>query len=716
MKPSILPYIYSKDTSIPFTNSTLVEDMTLLYDGEYPIIYKNEFRNMKDMYDCNHEINHMESRINILDRIYFDNPEFINQYANTDDLKILYFDIETSSYMTFSNAQEDAIIAIGVAINEGPIELFMADTYDDDKKILNQFFEYIQKHDPDIIVTFNGIWFDVPYVCDRCVINGMSTSRFGRDNREVFNTDNKTFISGRIHYDIYKKSVSLDQNLFKFATNRKMKTVARHYNLPDVIEEDESTLSNMRAMVGTQQLYDYLYSDIQVTRGLSNIYLPTLITLAEDINVSLESCIDSSPSYISKVLFSREYHKRNIISDKTVAVAHPELLNKQGAIVGCYKPGLFLKNLRKFDYLSMYPTIMRTLNLGPETTKIVRTEPNLSPYAANMNNQILTLSIPDENLNKQIIIEIDFTQPGFISKSIGDLMTERADLKRQMKELPIDSQKWAALDTRQLAVKIANNTFSGYLGLSSAAFGSLASYIAITGTGRFLIQSVMDKLESVIAVDTDGAVLNSSENINDINKWLENFILDFYDIETNYMELEEEKFEAGYFRDAAKQYLLLENGKLITHGASFKASNLTPIFRTIINDIGLRMLKDDPDLESHIDQYYDSTQFTLANIKKNIKVKPVANYAKGNAIGKQLGIQYEKRFGTPIIHETQLGYVKIKSKRGSSYQLVTIFDSMDDIKKLDTEYYIEIVNSAIDRLGLTHMRPDQRAQMSIFDF
>ena len=41
---------------------------------------------------------------------------------------------------------------------------------------------------------------------------------------------------------------------------------------------------------------------------------------------------------------------------------------------------------------------------------------------------------------------------------------------------------------------------------------------------------------------------------------------------------------------------------------------------------------------------------------------------------------------------------------------------MEDIERLDTDYYIKIVNNAIDRLGLTHIRPDQRAQTSIFDF
>jgi DNA polymerase elongation subunit (family B) len=496
-----------------------------------------------------------------------------------------------------------------------------------------------------------------------------------------------------------------------------MKTVARIYKLPDIIEEDETALSNMRALVGTQRLYDYLYSDIQITRGLSNIYLPAIISLAERINVALESCIDGSPAFISNTIFSREYKATNIISDKTVIVANPELGDKQGALVGSFAPGLYLEGVRKFDVLSYYPNLVRTLNLDPLTTKIQQVKNKLEPYQAVMSDdKILTLSIPDTKLNKQIIITVDMNVRGFTSIFVDELMIERMELKSKMKTLDDNSPEWASLDVNQLAIKVILNSITGYFGQGWATFGSLASYIAITGSGRFLIQTLIDKMENTIALDTDGIVISSKEDIKEVNIWLEKFILDFYNIDKNYIELEEEVIESAYFRDANKQYLVLQDNELIIHGASFKGSNLPKIFSTIIEDIGLRMLKDDSNLEEAIDVYYDSNQFTLSNIKKSIKIKPVNNYASKSPIGRQLGIQYEKRFGVKIKHETRLEYVKIKSKRGSSYQLVTIFDNMEDIERLDVDYYIDIVNNAIDRLGLTHMRPDQRAQTSIFDF
>lgn len=718
MKSPILPYIYSKDEPIPFTNSKRIENMQLLYDGKYDVIYKNEFRNMSDMYDVTHDVTHMEARVKILDRIYYDKPTFINDYANIDELKILYLDIETDTENLFPNAQENAIIAIGLAINNESIELLMADTYNDDSVILKEMFKYIKENDPDIIVGYNSCFFDMPYLCDRCKINNISTSGFGRGNREVFITDKKIYIEGRIHYDIFERSVKLDQQLFKKSPkNKKMKTVARIYKLPNIIEEDETALSNMRALVGTQRLYDYLYSDIQITRGLSNIYLPAIISLAERINVALESCIDGSPAFISNTIFSREYKATNIISDKTVIVANPELGDKQGALVGSFAPGLYLEGVRKFDVLSYYPNLVRTLNLDPLTTRIKQVKNKLEPYQAVMSDdEILTLSIPDTKLNKQIIITVDMNIRGFTSTFVDELMIERMELKSKMKTLDDNSPEWASLDVNQLAIKVILNSITGYFGQGWATFGSLASYIAITGSGRFLIQTLIDKMENTIALDTDGIVISSKEDIKEVNIWLEKFILDFYNIDKNYIELEEEVIESAYFRDANKQYLVLQDDKLIIHGASFKGSNLPKIFSTIIEDIGLRMLKDDSNLEEAIDVYYDSNQFTLGNIKKSIKVKPVDNYASKSPIGRQLGIQYEKRFGAKIKHETRLEYVKIKSKRGSSYQLVTIFDNMEDIKRLDIDYYIEIVNNAIDRLGLTHIRPDQRAQTSIFDF
>jgi DNA polymerase elongation subunit (family B) len=424
-----------------------------------------------------------------------------------------------------------------------------------------------------------------------------------------------------------------------------------------------------------------------------------------------------------------------IISDMTVGQAHPYLsATKQGALVGCFKPGLYKgKGLRKFDVISYYPNLDRTLNLSPETCRIVRIDEELLPYTAKMDHdtEILTLSIPDDKAKRQVIIEIDFARRGFTSSFVDKAMTDRLEMKQKMKTLSHDSPEYASLDVNQLNLKVIMNSITGYFGMEFAAYGSLASYIAITGTGRYLISKLIEHVESTVALDTDGIVINSDEDIDETNAWLEKYILEFFKVPKNYIQLEEEHFEAAYFRDGSKQYLLLERDKqnnphLVIHGISFKGSNLPKIFSSIIEEFGLQMLLVDEndksamrEFEEAIAKHYDKDNWNLEIIKKRIKVKPIEQYASSGTIGGQLGVQYQKRFDIAITNPTQLDYVKVKRPHGSTYQLVTIFDSFDGIDGIDYKYYEEIVDSAFDRLGLLdHIPRMKRAgrQKNLFDF
>jgi DNA polymerase elongation subunit (family B) len=658
----------------------------------------------------------METRVKTLERIYYTEDKFINKYPNSNTLKVLVFDIETDTFMTFPDPDDNCIISIGCQLNNEPIKIFSAETFNDDSKIINDFFAYIKEVDPDIFCGYNSTFFDFPFFARRCEINSISTSGFSRDDREIFITAKQVYISGRSSYDIFSRSTLRDQSLFtKAPKNKRLKTIATLYGLKDVIVEDANTMSNMRALVGTQRLHDYLESDIRATKFLCDIYLPGILSLAETINVSIDSCIVSTPAFVPSTIFSRKFHELGVISDMNVMQAHPNLIDRQGAYVACYQPGIYFSDIKKVDMRSYYPNLLRMLNLSSETAKIIRVENKLKPYNAEMDsNNILTLSVPDEKLNKQIIIEIDFNTRGFASEFIDTMMEERAEMKSEMHSNEHGSTEWNGLNTRQINHKVIANSLTGFFSQGYANFGSLASYIAITGTARYIIMKLIDHVESTIALDTDGIIINSGEKVEDLNEWLEDFVLTTFKVPKNYLVLEEEPIEAAFFRDAKKQYLVLEDGRLLVHGISFKGSNLPKLFSSIIEDIGLRMLQADHDLDTHIDKYYDVSQFTLDNIKKSVKVKPPGSYSAGNAIGKQLGLQYEARFKTKITHETSLSYVKIKSKRGSNYQLITIFDSMKDVIGLDLDYYIQIVNNAIDRLGL--VRPDMRAQTSMFDF
>lgn len=747
--PPIRPFCYTEQEP---PNNAFVElvEKRLLYDIYNPKkLFKCSFNTVKEMRDtCGASPDFFESRFNFKDRIYTSCPQLIRLYANDRPLKIMCLDFEMDTFMKFPIPQENAIIAAGMqfftygAKEPDKIELILADTYNNDKPLLEAVLQRIEEEDPDIFVVYNGLGFDFPYMFDRLKINKLDVKRLSRDNSEPWINNSakrkEIKLGGRIIYDIFYRSVERDQNLFKWSPpNKQMKTVAKIYGLDNVVEEPQSVMGNMRSMVGNPELEKYLTSDIRCTKFLGDIYLPSIINLAESRGVSLESCINSSPSYIGHMLFAKQYEQMGIISDKSVGEAYPDLIkDKQGAIVDCFKPGLYKKGLKKKDVISFYPNLVRTFNLSPETCFLMSTENGTRPYTARMNHEakFLTLEIPDEKLNKQLIIGIDFSQRGFASEFVDQAMTERIQMKKMMKILDEKSPEYADLDVNQLGLKVTLNTITGYYGQEYSMFGSLACYSAITGTGRFLISKLIEYVGGAIALDTDGIVTDDLISIEDTNAWLEKFILDFFQVPKNYIELELENFEAAYFRDKSKQYLLLERNKkgephLVVHGISFKGSSLPKLFSKIIYTMGLKMLlldDNDPiankEFDDEIAACYDQSNWILDHIAKRIKCQPLSNYKTSGTLGGQLVKQYESRFKTKIKTDTQLSYVKVKQK-GSTYRLMTIFDNLEDVSNLDKDYYLDIIESAFERLGLTDRTPKGKAaikeakkQKTLFDF
>jgi len=736
----IKPYCYTSSYIPPEAKSTLVQKQLLYNKTNTKPIYKLEFNTINQLKDCCSSNEFYEAKINFRDRIFTDLPELISTYANTSPLKVMCFDIETDSYMTFPTASENAIIAIGFQINDEPIQILMSEKYNDDKAILEEFCNIIDKEDIDVFVGYNSSFFDWNFIFERMKINKLNTTIFSRDGSEPFIIGDNKYIKfgGRVHLDLYTRGVAKDQNLYKFANkniDKKLKTISKLYGLKDVIIEPPEIMSNMRSIVNTKELHDYLTSDIRATRFLCNIYFPALISMAEYLEISLESIVNSSPAYMPHMLLSKHYSKVGIISEGTVGEMYPELIEgKMGALVGSFHPGVYKQCLRKFDIQSDYPNVCRSLNLSPETTEIIRVENTLSEFSANMDNekQYLTVSIPDYNLKKQLIIGIDFNKRGFLSSYIDSAFTDRLKMKQQMKTLSKDSQEYANLDVNQLLLKVLMNSVTGYAGQSYSIYGSIAVYCCITGVAREIITQLINHVGKTIALDTDGIVISSDDDIDKTNEWLENYMLTTFGIPKNYMKLESEPIYAAYFRPEKKQYLIIEEDEktgefeLTVHGIGMKGSQHPKVFSNVINSVGKEMLlldDNDPNaieqFKQNITTYYDKSNWKLDLIKKRIKCKPVESYKSSNTIGMQLVQQYEQKYKIKIKNETQLEYVKVKRKYGSEYQLVTIFDKLEDIQDIDYKYYEEIVDSAFKRLDLFDLTPKQLKlgkQKSLFDF
>ena len=458
-------------------------------------LYRYSFQNTKLLNQYKEE-DSIEAGLYYTDKVLIDEPDFFMKFPNSEPVKVLFFDIETDTTGMFPTPDRNAIIAIGCKCGNDKA-IFMSETYNNDKIILNKFFDFIQKTDPDIITHYNGNAFDIPYCIERMKINNIPLNRWSRNKHDPHIYKETVTFGGRLSFDLYHE-VQKDQTLFGIK-NLKMKTVAKFLNMDKKLDIKEIQYSEMRSIVNTPILKKYLISDIEITELLFYIYFKNIEMLAEMNKIPLNLMMDASASFLPNIIHGRAFKDLNMVSDKMNKDRHPNYIkNKQGALTDTYNPGLYLNKVYKVDFSSEYPNIIRTFNLSPETTTIKMYNVFTGKYNFDITNpQKCILDIPDSVANKNIIIEINMEKKGFLTKFISDILIERFAIKKRMKEIKKDSSEYEYLHVRQNALKLVANIVSGYHGQEYSLYGDLGVYCAITGLGRFYLQLAMDRIKEL---------------------------------------------------------------------------------------------------------------------------------------------------------------------------------------------------------------------------
>jgi DNA polymerase elongation subunit (family B) len=146
-----------------------------------------------------------------------------------------------------------------------------------------------------------------------------------------------------------------------------------------------------------------------------------------------------------------------------------------------------------FDFSSLYPTIIISHNISPETFNCGH------PECKKKNN------VPE--LGYHFCIK----QKGFIPKHLEKLITERRKIKAQMKKLKKGTPEWKRFDNMQYARKVISNATYGYLGFFAARWYKRECGASTASFGRFYITQVIEMAKKagfeVLYGDTDGVFL-----------------------------------------------------------------------------------------------------------------------------------------------------------------------------------------------------------------
>lgn len=520
----------------------------------------------------------------------FTNPK-IEPCDITPKLLIASIDIETGN----ENTQLYSIAVHLSGKSEEKIVFIVSDekvksrdyilNFKDEKELLQNFIDWFQKADPDIIIGWHVIGFDLMFLERRCK-ELMIPFNIARANGRVSFRQRKprgyfAFVTGRVIID---GPQSLRSSFFTFEDYR-LETVAQELLSEgktisqdhDKVEEIERMFREDKASLAEYNLKDAeLVTDIFKKAGLIELSVrrSQLSGLLMDELGMMTAAFDHF--YLPKL------HRAGYVAGNVKDLDTSE--HAAGGYVMDPIPGIY-DDVVVLDFKSLYPSIIQTFKIDPYS---------------NLKSNIDTI----ETLNGYKFSSTHHFLPEFI-----DQLIEQRNLARKKKDKQLSQ-----------AIKILMNSFYGVMGSFGCRFYHPNLPTAITSTGHKLLlgskEFLAEKGYEVIYGDTDSLFIKLKEGegenaeasgnriAEDLNKYWSEKIQNEHGLKS-YLEIEFEKYyrkfiltpARGSETGAKKRYagLLIENGeeKLEFVGMEFVRSDWTHLAKEFQVELYSRIFNND---------------------------------------------------------------------------------------------------------------------------
>lgn len=392
--------------------------------------------------------------------------------------KVLSLDIETSMrernifsiglHLTGRSIDQRMVFMIGDAESPGAGSLVYVP---DERVLLKSFVEWINDNDPDIIIGWNVIGFDLSYLAERALALGVPLT-IGRGKRpfkvaEKSSRWQRSDLYGRIVLDgpqllrtsFYSfESYSLENVSQQVLGEGKLiHSDRRGWEIERLFERDKPALAdyNLKDCVLVSRIFDKL-GLIELTRRRSELSG----MLLDQVGMSTASF---DHFYLPRL------HDQGFAAPDVSAIG--EVTPAAGGYVMEPVAGIY-EDVLGFDFQSLYPSIIRSFKIDP-----------LSRACAGEDTIRTPGGIPFSN-SRSIL-------PAFI----GELIEERRRARK------------AGDKALTQAIKILMNSFYGVMGSSGSRLYHPSLPDAITSTGQWLLIQSRNWLEQnghrVIYGDTD---------------------------------------------------------------------------------------------------------------------------------------------------------------------------------------------------------------------
>ncbi|MEM2939836.1 MAG: DNA polymerase domain-containing protein, partial [Candidatus Bathyarchaeia archaeon] len=363
-----------------------------------------------------------------------------------------------------------------------------------------------------------------------------------------------------------------------------------------------------------------------------------------------------------------------------------------GAIVLEPKPGVH-DNIAVLDFKAMYPNIMITYNVSPDTY--------IPPEEPEPVSGVYTAPEVNHRFRKE--------PPGFYREVLLRLIKARDEIRAGLKRLNPESSEYRLLDARQKAIKVITNATYGYAGWIGARWYIKPVAEAVTAWGRYTILRTIKIAKSlgleVVYGDTDSIFIKyERDKAEKLSRMIE---------ESLGLEIKPDKiYSRILFTEAKKRYCgLLPDGRLDMVGLEVVRGDWANVAKSIQEKVLEIILKEQSarkaveyvrkyimDLRDRKVPYRDLIIWkTLTKSLEEYEVKaPHVEAAK-----------LLQKEGWTLTVGDKIGYV-ITLGSGKLYERAKPY-TLASYKDVDLEYYVtnQVIPAALRILSLFGVKEDE---------
>lgn len=474
-----------------------------------------------------------------------------HQLKLEENYRVLYFDIETDDRGKGIMIGRDRILSIACMNQEGKVYYY---TGEDERKLLKKFLDRIE--DYDLITGWNSEKFDVPYIRERLRYHDIWYNW-----RQILHVDMMQKMM-----EVHRKNADLIREVRGFSLD----AISKHFLGESKIEHEMGIYEMFEK--APDQLKKY---NIQDTALLKKLDDKLKLIRQKVVEHTITGCFLNEYA-VSRIL--DVYILRNAKGKRFPSKPKRDSLdfdpNKESGYVGGYviepKRGVH-ENVHHFDFTSLYPSIIQTFNISPETWRF------------SAKGERVSLSYADIYTPNEQVFE---SKQGIIPKLLTDLLTARNDIRhKEIKKYKEGTVEYETLYYKQYAFKTIANSFYGILGAPFTRYYKIETAEAITLSGHYLVKLIRSWFESngysVLYGDTDSVFVSGDFDptgvSKEINMFIEYHLHKHFNVTNSKIDL---KVEATYpsvlFVDK-KRYVKNEDGKLKIVGLEARRRETLPL-------------------------------------------------------------------------------------------------------------------------------------------